>query len=205
MSGQGLAGTFAAFSMICALASKSGIKQYTGVISYILKKFWPSSESAYFLCSSTLNEAMKNFSFCNLPQDVYYTELPPKNKQTRSLPQNTRPPQLLLQVVNPCGLFEQALANKARVAEWFPPYPISKWGNLVYTGSPHFVFTQNQFALGYPIKGQFTPQFMLLPQHGDSQSKALVKPWCQWLQSVMLEWVNVFFSPINVPWVCPVL
>lgn len=24
---------------------------------------------------------MKNFSFCNLPQDVYYTELPPK-KQT---------------------------------------------------------------------------------------------------------------------------
>lgn len=130
---------------------------------------------------------------------------PQKNKQTRSLPQNTRPLQLLLQVVNPCGLFEQALANKARVAEWFPPYPFSKWGNLVYTGSPHFVFTQNQFSLGYPIKGQFTPQFMLLPQHGDSQSKALVKPRYQWLQSVMLEWVNVFFSPINVPWLCPVL
>lgn len=178
--------------------NNSGIKQYTGVISYILKKFWHSSESAYFLCSSTLNEAMKHFSFCNLPQDVYYTELPPKNKQTRSLPQNTRPLQLLLQVVNPCGLFEQALANKSRVAEWFPPYPFSKWGNLVYTESPHFVFTQNQFALGYPIKGQFTPQFMLLPQRADSQSKALVKPRYQWLQSVILEWVNVFFSPDSV-------
>lgn len=155
---------------------------------------------------------MKIFIFCNLPHDVYYTELPPKNKQTRSLPQNTRPLQLLLQVVdhsrvNPCGLFEQALANKVRVSEWFPPHPFSKWGNLVFTGSPHFVLslTPNQFALGYPIRGQFTPQVMLLPQHGDSKSKALAQPRYQWLPSVMLEWINVFFSPINVPWLCPVL
>lgn len=53
--------------------NNSGIKQNTGVISYILKKFWPS-DSIYFLCSSTLNEAMKNVIFCNLPQDVTATK-----------------------------------------------------------------------------------------------------------------------------------